>query len=315
MIWDDPVVLAYEAIYIAALAIAVWRRKAFPLGSVIPILLIIGFGFTGLVYLFVPQHPIQEPPAIPNPSEMIFVLGYLGFMAALLARRRFIPDDPDHFVEKKQRDMGFKLLFFVLIPLAGLKLIWGAAWSELGFSMGDFSSQLISAAILIVLLGGFNLIAGGAAAPIRARQFNARQLFFGFGLAFIWSCIEAGFVEEFFFRAFLQTRLVNFLQSPAGGICTASLLFGLAHAPGIYLRRGGKHGPLGEQPSLLDSVLYSILVLSPTGWFTGLLYWRTQSLIAPILVHGGLDAVAATADFINGLPFLTRAGQGGTAVQ
>jgi membrane protease YdiL (CAAX protease family) len=315
MIWNDPVVLAYEAIYIAALATAVWRRKAFPLGSVIPILLILGFGFTGLVFLIVPQHPILELPEITSTSEMVFVLGYLGFMALLLARRRFIPDDPDHFVEKKQRDMGFKMLFFVLIPLAAVKLIWGAAWSELGFSLGNLSSQLISAAILIVLLGGFNLVAGGAAAPIRARQFNARQLLLGFGLAFIWSSIEAGLVEEFFFRAFLQTRLVAFLHSPAGGICAASLLFGLAHAPGIVLRRGGKHGPLGEQPSVLDSVLYSILVLSPTGWFTGLLYWRTQSLIAPILVHGGLDAVAATADFINGLPFLKRAGDSGTAVQ
>jgi len=315
MIWNDPVVLAYEAIYIAALAIAVWRRKAFPLGSVVPILLILGFGFTGLVFLFVPQHPISELPAATSTSEMVFVLGYLGFMAALLTRRRFIPDDHDHFVEKKKRDMGFKLLFFVLIPLVAVRVIWGASWPALGFSLGDLSSQLISAAILIVLLGGFNLVAGGAAAPIRARQFNARQLFIGFGLAFIWSSIEAGLVEEFFFRAFLQTRLVNFLQSPAGGICTASLLFGLAHAPGIYLRRGGVHGPLGEQPSLLDAVLYSILVLSPTGWFTGLLYWRTQSLIAPVLVHGGIDAVAATADFINGLPFLKGASKGGTAVQ
>lgn len=310
MIWNDPIVLAYEAIYIAALAVAVWRRKAFPFGSVLPILLIVGMGFTGLVLLIVPQYPIPEPPPSAGTSEIVFVLVYLGFMAVLLARRKFIPDEPDQFAEKKKRDMGFKLLFFVLIPLSALRLVWGTAWSELGFSPGDLTGQLISASILILLLGGFNLAVGGAAAPIRARQFNGRQLIFGFGLAIIWNVFEAGLVEEFFFRAFLQTSLVNFLHSPAGGICAASLLFGLAHAPGIYLRRGGKHGPLGERPSLLDSILYSILVLSPTGWFTGLLYWRTQSLIAPVLVHGGLDAVAATADFINGLGFLKRSDEG-----
>lgn len=80
----------------------------------------------------------------------------------------------------------------------------------------------------------------------------------------------------------------------------ASLLFGLAHAPGIYLRRGDQHGPLGEHPSLLDTILYAILALSPTGWFTGLLYFRTQSLLAPILVHSIVDAVAHTTEFIEG---------------
>jgi len=78
-------------------------------------------------------------------------------------------------------------------------------------------------------------------------------------------------------------------------------LFGLAHAPGIYLRRGDKLGPLGESPNALDTILYSVLVLGTTGWFTGLLYWRTQSLLAPILVHAAIDAVAHTAEFIEGL--------------
>ena len=123
----------------------------------------------------------------------------------------------------------------------------------------------------------------------------------GLSIAFMWNIIEVGLVEEFFFRAFLQTRLINFLGSPLAGICLASLLFGLAHAPGIYLRSGDKLGPLGEHPSLLNSILYAIVVLSPTGWFTGLLFLRTQSLLAPILVHVAIDTVAHTAEFIEGL--------------
>jgi membrane protease YdiL (CAAX protease family) len=114
-------------------------------------------------------------------------------------------------------------------------------------------------------------------------------------------------VEEFFVRAFLQGRATAFFDSPAAGICAASLLFGLAHAPGIYLRRGERHGPLGEQPALVDSILYAILGLSPTGWFTGLLYGRCQSLLAPILVHAAVDAVAHTAEFLDGLGVRRRA--------
>lgn len=85
-------------------------------------------------------------------------------------------------------------------------------------------------------------------------------------------------------------------------------MFSLAHASGIYLRRGDKHGLLGEQPSLLNSILYAILALSPTGWFTGLLFWRAQSLLAPVLVHAAVDAVAHTAEFIEGLGVQKRIG-------
>jgi hypothetical protein len=41
--------------------------------------------------------------------------------------------------------------------------------------------------------------------------------------------------------------------------------------------------------------------LSTAGWFTGVLYWRIQSLLAPVLVHAGLDAAAHTPEFIQAL--------------
>jgi membrane protease YdiL (CAAX protease family) len=122
----------------------------------------------------------------------------------------------------------------------------------------------------------------------------------------LWNLLETGLVEEFYFRAFLQGRFTAYLGSAAAGICIASLLFGLAHAPGIYLRRGERHGPLGERPRLLETILYAILGLSPTGWFTGLLYWRCQSLLAPVLVHAAVDAVAHTAEFLEGLGIRKR---------
>lgn len=309
MAQSDPVLLAYIGIYLAALILAILRRKSFPLGSVLPVVLIVGVGFTGLIYFIVPQAPVLSPSSGRKPGELIFVLAYLVFMSILLVRRKAVSAETVGFARKLLHDIRFKLLFFVLLPLLALRAFWGSSWADLGFSPGNLLSQLLTSAILILLLGGFNLVAGGAAAPIRARQFNAKQLILGFSLAFLWECLEAGLVEEFFFRAFLQARLVAFLHSPMGGICAASLLFGLAHAPGIYLRSGDKFGPLGERPTLLNSVLYAILALSPMGWFTGLLFWRTQSLIAPILVHGGIDAVAATAGFINGLGYLKRMGK------
>ena len=304
MILNEPIVLTYGALYVLSLVLAVGRRKDFPLGDALVVALIIGLGFTGLVYLIAPPLATPSLQANVKPSELIFVLIYLVLMALLLTRGVppwFPTTWKEHFIKRKTFTVVYKLLMFVFIPLTILRLFWAVEWAELGFSLGDLMGQIRSTALLIFLLGGFNLLVGGGATPIRARQFSGKQLAEGFVFAFIWNIVEVGLVEEFFFRAFLQTRLINYLNSPLSGICAASLLFGLAHAPGIYLRSAGKTGPLGEHPSLLDSVLYTILVLSPTGWFMGLLFWRTQSLLAPILVHAGVDTVAHMAEFITGL--------------
>lgn len=295
-----PVV--YAGIFAFALCLAVWKRKTFPLGESLTVTLIVGIGFTGLVYLVTPHAGTATNMAEVQPGEMIFTMLYLLVVSALLIREQTIPTAwKGSFIKEEAAKLGFKLVVFVLIPLSALTLVWHRGWAELGFSMRNWAGQLVAAGLLILVLGGFNLIAGGGAAPLRAREFSSRQILLGFGIVFPWMILEVGLVEEFFFRAFLQTRLINFFHSPVSGICAASLLFGLAHVPGIYLRGADKVGPLGENPSLLNSVLYAILVLSTTGWFTGLLYWRTQSLLAPILVHAALDAVANAAGFIRGL--------------
>jgi membrane protease YdiL (CAAX protease family) len=299
---DSISLVVVGVIYFLALVLAVWRRKTFPLTETLPIMLIVGVGFTGIVYLVVPASPVL-PQASIRPPELIFVLGYVILVALLLSRKRF-PGVPvawnDNFPKKSFAKLISKLILFVLIPLLTLILIWSRDWPELGFSAGNIPSQLLFAVILILLFGGFNLLAGGGAAPIRARMFSARQVAAGLGIAFLWNILETGLVEEFFFRGMLQTHLVAVLESPLAGIAATSLLFGLFHAPGIYLRKGDKVGPLGEHPALLDAILYTILALSPAGWFAGLLFWRTQSLLAPILVHSGIDAVASAAEFIKG---------------
>lgn len=304
---NEPVVWFYACLYVLALAVAVWRRKAFPLADALTVLVVAGFGFTGLVYLVAPPLVIATVSPAVQPAELIFTVAYLAVTAALLIRGAPVPKAwNDQFLKKGVVTIIYKLLVFVLIPLGTVRLLWATEWASLGFAAGDVMGQLRSAALLILFLGGFNLLTGGGAAPIRARQFSSSQVTIGFGLAFLWNTLEVGLVEEFFFRGFLQTRLIGFLGTPTSGIVAASLLFGLAHVPGIYLRRGDKHGPLGEQPTLLNSILYAILALSPTGWFTGLLFWRTQSLLAPVLVHAAVDAVAHTAEFIEGLGFRKR---------
>jgi membrane protease YdiL (CAAX protease family) len=302
MALNNPIVFIYAGIFLASLGLAVLRRKTFPLAETLVVTLIVGVGFTGLVYWIAPHPANLVARAEVKPSELIFTTAYLFITALLLIRGAPVPKAwKDHYFKKNIVTLGFKLVVFVLVPLAALRLIWHTGWGDLGFSTGNVNGQLIAAGVLILVFGGFNLIAGGAAAPIRKRQFPLGQIAGGMLLAFLWNLADVGLVEEFYFRAFLQGRFTAFFDSPAAGICMASLLFGLAHAPGIYLRRGERNGPLGENPRLVDSVLYAILGLSPTGWFTGLLYVRCQSLLAPILVHAAVDSVAHTVEFLEGL--------------
>lgn len=299
---NHPVVFIYAGIFLLSLVIAIGRRKTFPLTDTILVTLIVGLGFTGLVYWIAPHPGKITSSRTVNSGELIFTIVYLIVTAILLIPGAPMPKSwKAHFIRKQIATLGFKLIVFVLVPLAALRLIWHTAWADLGFSSGNVAGQLRAAVVLILLFGGFNLLTGGAAAPIRKRQYGLGQIVSGMSLAFLWNVAEVGLVEEFFFRAFLQGRFTALFNSPVAGICLASLLFGLAHSPGIYLRRGDRHGPLGENPALTDAILYGVLGLSPTGWFTGLLYWRCQSLLAPVLVHAAVDAVAHTTEFLEGL--------------
>jgi len=87
----------------------------------------------------------------------------------------------------------------------------------------------------------------------------------------------------------VQTRLESFTRSRAGGIVLASLLFGLLHAPGLYLRTAHTGEALGRTPSLLLAVGYAIVVISPSGFFLGTLWSRTRNLAIIVVVHAAGD--------------------------
>lgn len=104
----------------------------------------------------------------------------------------------------------------------------------------------------------------------------------GFGLALLL----AGFFEEFFFRAVLQTRLSAYFNSHFTGIVGASLLFGLYHLPFHFFGSGPSAGDL---PFALANVFTEALITAP---ILGILWARTQNLLAPVFVHSLIDAIS-----------------------
>jgi len=145
----------------------------------------------------------------------------------------------------------------------------------------------------------FNYFVGRGAEPIREGHFSAMQLIIGMPLSFIWLLLEVGLVEEFFFRAYLQTRLAVFFKSKLSGIITACLIFGLAHAPGLYLRGAGSITALGDSPTFIFAVAYSIVTLSVAGFFLGIIWIRTRNLPLLMVIH-------AAGDLMPGYPELMQ---------
>lgn len=96
-------------------------------------------------------------------------------------------------------------------------------------------------------------------------------------------------IEEFFFRCLLQSRLSTVLRCQAGDIVLASLLFGIAHAPGLYLRPGRTQEAVGAHKSWLMALGYSVVITSVAGVFLGVLWARTRNLILVVTVHAAGD--------------------------
>jgi membrane protease YdiL (CAAX protease family) len=135
----------------------------------------------------------------------------------------------------------------------------------------------------------FQAVAGHGLRDIKGAHVPTNILIFGMPIALLWWTLEAGVVEEFFFRVLLQSRLAALLKSELGGIVIASLLFGLMHAPGLYLRTSITQEGLPPHPPLWMAVGYSIVITSIAGFVFGVLWSRTRNFALIAIVHGAGD--------------------------
>jgi membrane protease YdiL (CAAX protease family) len=96
-------------------------------------------------------------------------------------------------------------------------------------------------------------------------------------VAHFWSFLQyvvVGFFEEFAFRGYLQTRLINWLGKTTGWLLVA-VLFSLIHFGDRMVMLG-----MGPGEALLDC-----LTLIPISLFFGFVMLRTGSIVAPGIIH------------------------------
>jgi membrane protease YdiL (CAAX protease family) len=195
-----------------------------------------------------------------------------------------------------------KLVVFVAIPFAIFRFAFGYRIRDFGLQREGLRALRGNHLSVVLVVGGaflaFQYFFSGGGAAFRRGHFTIYQLLLGLPLCFIWLLVEVGLVEEFFFRALVQSRLAAAFKSEVSGIVLMSLVFGLAHAPGFIFRHAGAVEGLGSNPSALDAIAYSIVVLAISGITFGVIWARTKNLLALALVHAAADLLPNFADFL-----------------
>jgi uncharacterized protein len=234
-----------------------------------------------------------ERPAIESGAVLLYLAAYavlfLGF--GMSAAREAAPEGP----VQELLVMGLKLAAHVVLPALLLALL-GAKLAPL-FQAGlvgrkFWRTLVVMGAIILGLLA----VISPSLQNIAATNTRAAALAWIAPVSFVWITIEAGLSEEFLFRGVVQTRLSAFFRSAWAGVIVTSVLFGLAHAPGLFLRGGP--GVDGWSTDPVQVLAHTIAVLTPISLLFGLIYARTKSLLLVVLLHGLVDVLPNMDEFI-----------------
>jgi len=191
--------------------------------------------------------------------------------------------------------LAVKLAIHVVIPIIILKLV-GANFLPLLAPRFGARGVLPLLIILGAIFTALMMVISPSLKEISGIRATAATFAWAAPAAFLWMAVEAGFCEEFLFRAVLQTRLSAFLKSEAGAIVIGALLFALAHAPGIYLRPDTSSDHI---QGLAQVIAFTIGVLSPIAVLFGLIWARTRSLGLLVLLHASVDFLPNLSDFMH----------------
>jgi len=252
-------------------------------------LAILAGGFSGLAWLLTIGVKPLSYVVLDAKGELAAIVQYGLFVVVFvtwgfsLLHRIATPGPQDAIVV-----LVAKLAVFVAIPAAVTTTRFGYSFRRLAPASGAARHILAMAGISALLLI-FQGVFGRGLRDLAAAHLSVTMIGLGVPLTLAWVSIEAGVVEEFFFRVLLQTRISSAIRSELGAIVLTSLAFGLIHAPGLYLRTNLTQEGLPPHPSLLMAIGYSIVITSSAGFLFGVLWARTRNFAVLVMAHGMAD--------------------------
>jgi uncharacterized protein len=295
-------------LYVCAFTVLL-QNKSFDATGAVVVLIVFGIAFPLIAWIATRRAVPLSISVKPGKSQLIVLFGYIIILSIyLIGGPQWIDQHlPPSWINSVRIKffvtLAKKLVVFVAIPLAIFRFGFGYRIRDFGIQREGLRALCGNHLPVVVVVGGafvaFQYFLSGGGASFRQGQFTLNQLLLGLPLCFIWLFVEAGLVEEFFFRALVQSRLAVALKSEVSGVVLMSLIFGLAHAPGFIFRHAGEVEGLGSKPNALDAVAYAIVVLAISGVTFGVVWARTKNLFAVILIHAAGDLLPNFSAFVH----------------
>lgn len=272
-----------------------------PLGDAVGALLILGVLLPLVALLATARMPRPTAPQSWWQGDAALILGLLAWIVLFLLAKgpllaALLPADPDPRLHETVNTL-LKLSAFVVVPWLVLRRR-GLGWASGGRPTASRRRLWLAFALMALAALAVQALLGSQFKRLLGGDFTTTQIALGGVLCLAWMSLEAGVVEEYFFRWFLQDRLTAWAGSEVSGIFLGALIFGLAHAPGILLRGAGVEEGLGEAPGVATTLAYVIVTQGVAGLSFGVLWSRTRSFVLVVLLHGFFDALSNTASFI-----------------
>jgi membrane protease YdiL (CAAX protease family) len=294
-------------LYICSFAILL-RNKSFDATGTVIVLALFGGLFPLLAWIATRRALPLSVSVRPSTSQLFVLTGYIIALSLyLIGGPQWIDQHLPSFWIDSLRIKFFislakKLVVFVAIPFVIFRFGFGYRIRDFGIQREGLRALRRSHLPVVLIVGGaflaFQYFFSGGGAAFRHGRFTVSQLLLGLSLCFIWLLVEVGLVEEFFFRALVQSQLAAAFRSEVSGVVLMSLVFGLAHAPGFIFRSAGEVEGLGSNPTALDAMAYSIVVLAISGITFGVIWARTKNLFTLILIHAAGDLLPNFGSFI-----------------
>jgi uncharacterized protein len=284
------------------------RNKSFDATGALVVLIVFGIALPLIAWVATRPAIALSISIKPSALQLIVLSGYIiALLLYLIGGPQWINQHlPSSWIDSTRIrfliTLAKKLFVFVALPFAIFRFGFGYRIRDFGIQRQGLCALGRSHLPVVLAVGGallaFQYFVSSGGAAFRHEHFTASELLVGLPLCFIWLLLEVGLVEEFFFRALVQSQLAAAFRSEASGIVLMSLIFGLAHAPGFIFRQAGELEGLGPHPSSLEAVAYSIVVLAISGITFGVIWARTKNLFALMLIHAAGDLLPNFGSFI-----------------
>jgi CAAX protease family protein len=294
-------------LYCSAFAVLL-RNKSFDATGALVVLIVFGIAFPLFAWIATRRAIPLAISVQGSKYQLIILIGYIVVLSVyLIGGPQWIDQHlPSSWIDSARIKffitLAKKLLVFVAIPFAIFRFGFGYRIRDFGIQREGLHALCRSHLPVVLGVSGaflaFQYFLSGGGAAFRREHFPVFQLLFGLPLCFIWLSIEAGLVEEFFFRSLVQSQLATVFKSEISGIVLMALIFGLAHAPGFIFRHAGELEGLGPHPGSLDAIAYSIVVLAVSGITFGVIWTRTKNLFALMLIHAAGDLLPNFGSFV-----------------